>query len=99
MKAKEYFAKYDEAIWQEAHNDEFLQDGAAAKMFIEFMVETKDISESRNVKTDRGLIGVVRDQNSKWNSICNMFVKKYGVSPIKYDGFKAGFDTEMGLNA
>lgn len=95
MKAKEYFTKYNEAIWNEAREEEFSTSGPTAKMFIEFMTEMKDIINSRNIKTDRGLIGVVQDQNNKWNSVYNMFIKKYGLSPIKYNGFKLGFDAEI----
>lgn len=98
MKAKEYFEKYAESVWEDFQQDEFRGDGPIAKLFIEFMVETKDICEKRKAKTDRALISVVDEQNKKWNALANLFIKKYGQSPIKRDGYLNGAESELGVS-
>lgn len=98
MKAKEYFEKYDESVWEDFQKNEPRGDGPIAKMFIEFMVETKDICEKRKVKTNKGLYSAIDEQNKKWNALANLFVKKYGQSPIKYDGFLMGAESELGVS-
>lgn len=98
MKAKEYFEKYAESVWEDFQQDEFRGDGPIAKMFIEFMVETKDICEKRGAKTNRALISVIDEQNKKWNALANLFVKKYGQSPIKHDGYLNGAESELGVS-
>lgn len=97
MKAKEYFRKYDEAVWAEAHDPEIHTDGPMAKMFIEFTIEMKEILNKRNVKFDKGVWGVIRDQNEKWNAVMNLFIKKYGETPITRDGFKTGIMQELDI--
>lgn len=91
MKAKDYFLKYDEAIMEEAKRPETKTDGPMAKMYIDFFKETGNIAKQRHVKYDRGLIPVIDEQNKKWNAVVNLFIKKYGVTPIKKDGFKLAF--------
>ena len=97
MNAKEYFEKYGEDIWEEAHDPKIRRDGPMAKMFIAFSVEVKEIIKERNVKTDDGLMGIIRSQNQKWNAVVNLFVKQYGVSPIKRDGFWTGWCEQLGI--
>ena len=91
MKAKDYFLKYDEPVMEEARIPETLTDGPMAKMFTEFFKEVGEIAEQRRVKFDRGLIPIVEEQNKKWNAVSNLFIKKYGVTPLKKDGFKIAF--------
>lgn len=98
MKAKEYFEKYDESVWEDFKQNEFRGDGPMAKMFIEFMTEVKDICNKRGVKTNKGLYGVIDEQNKKWNALSNLFIKKYGQSPIKHDGFIMGAESELGVS-
>jgi hypothetical protein len=95
MKAKEYFAKYDEAIWQEAHEPEVKKDGAMAKMLIDFTSEMSGIIKARNIKTDQGLLGLIEELNVKWNAVVNLFTKKYGASPIRRDGYRIAINKEL----
>ena len=96
MKAKEYFEKYEGDIIKEAMSGDAKGDGPSAKMLIEFTKEMKQIIEARHVRIDRGVIHVIREQNQKWNAVANLFEKKYGVSPIKRDGFYKVMQKEIG---
>lgn len=87
MKAKEYFAKYEEEIMKEATQTEVLTDGNMAKLYIEMFSEMKTIIEIRHIQNDNSLMSLIREQNDKWNAIERLFIKKYGVSPIAHNGF------------
>lgn len=87
MKAKEYFAKYEEGIMKEATQTEVLTDGNIAKLYIEMFSEMKTIIEIRHIQNDNSLMSLIREQNDKWNAIERLFIKKYGVSPIAHNGF------------
>lgn len=87
MKAKEYFAKYEEEIMKEATQTEVLTDGNIAKLYIEMFSEMKTIIEIRHIQNDNSLMSLIREQNDKWNAIERLFIKKYGVSPIAHNGF------------
>ena len=91
MKAKDYFLKYDEPVMEEARRPETQTDGPMAKMFIEFFKEVGEIAEQRHAKFDRSITPIVEEQNKKWNAVAILFIKKYGVTPIKKDGFKIAF--------
>ena len=97
MKAKQYFEKYGESIWKEAHDHDIHTDGPIAKMFIEFSSEMKEIINRRNVKTDNAAMAIISEQNQKWNAVVNMFVKQHGISPISRDGFAKGFKQQLGI--
>ena len=97
MKAKEYFAKYEEAIWYEAHDPEIKRNGAMAKMFIDFSAEIKSLISQRNIKSDRAISALINELNQKWNAVVGLFEKKYGVSPIKRNGFITAYRKELGI--
>lgn len=97
MKAKDYFKKYDHDIWTEWHDPEVHRDGPMAKLYIEMSSELKDIMDVRHVNSDRGMIGVLREQNQKWNAIRNLFERKYGESPIQRNGFYMSWKDELKL--
>ena len=97
MKAKQYFEKYGESIWKEAHDSDINADGPIAKMFIEFLSEVKEIIDRRKVKNDNAVMAVISEQNQKWNAVVNMFVKQYGISPIVRDGFAKGIKQQLGI--
>ena len=84
MKAKEYFDKYSKQIIEEARRDESATIG---KMYMDFVSEMKSMIESRHVKTDDGVIGIIGELNQKWNSIVNMFQTRCGDSPVARNGF------------
>lgn len=41
------------------------------------------------------VIAVLKELNQKWNAICCMYEKKYGVSPLNYDAFRCYWMTAM----
>ena len=97
MKAKEYFEKYGQDIWQEWQDPEVHRDGPMAKLYIEMSSELKNILDARHVNSDRGMLGVLREQNQKWNAIRNLLEKKYGKTPIQRNGFYFAWKDEMKL--
>ena len=102
MKAKDYFDKYHQQIWEEANammtgTNVVLTDGPMAQMFIEFATEMKDIIKLRNAKTDNAVLAIIAEQNQKWNAVVRLFEKKYGQSPIKRNGFGDGFKKQLGV--
>lgn len=84
MKAKDYFEKYEERIMK--------KDADTAKacedMVEEFCAETEKLIEDRHIKLIGGMVGVMKEQNQKWNALCNLFVKKHGFSVLKRDALK-----------
>ena len=97
MKAVEYFVKYDLAVYAEAHDPEIKPNGAMWKLIVEFSQELKEMAEKRHIQYDRAVLSLIREQNDKWNALVRLFEKKYGVSPIKRDGFKAVIKQQMNL--
>lgn len=91
MKAKQYFVKYGDAIWKEFQETGENHDDALWKMFREFCMEVKELIELKHVSTDHGLEGIVKEQNEKWNAVGSLFLKVYGLNPLKRDGFQNGF--------
>lgn len=92
MKAKEYFEKYDQLIIQEVKNGESKH---TASLLFELSGEVKKLSEQRHIHKGEAVISIIKEINTKWNSICSMFEKKYGVSPIRWNGFKEFWKHEM----
>lgn len=92
MKAKEYFDKYSKQIVEEDKRDEA---ATIRKMYMDFVSEMKSMIESRHVKTDNGVIGIIREQNQKWNSIVNMFQAEYTFSPIARNGFAGAIGEQI----
>ncbi len=97
MKAKEYFAKYDDAIWEEAHDPVIRTDGPMAQLLIDFSGEMKYLIEHRNIKYDRAIPALIEELNQKWNAVAGLFEKKYGMSPIKRKGFSKVMRKELGI--
>ena len=79
MKAQEYVDKYFAELPETATERE----EAAKEMFREISREINTLREKRNVRTDSGAVGIVREINEKWNSISSKIEKKYGVQIIK----------------
>ena len=88
MKAKEYFEKYGESVWVDAHTSDTSIDCPTNRLFMDFVTETQEIIDKRKVRFDRGTMSVIEEQNTKWNALVNLFIKKYGATPIARDGFK-----------
>ena len=84
MKAKDYFEKYEERIMK-GNNDSC---EAVEEMLEEFGDETEKLIDDRHIKLVGGMVGVMKEQNQKWNALCNLFAKKYGASVLKRDALK-----------
>ena len=85
MKAKEYYDQYGEAVLAESYHEDHNEE--LSRLVLAFMREMKELVEARHIKTDRGTVGIIREQNEKWNALCAIFEKNHGVTPIKRDGF------------
>ncbi|WP_407450030.1 hypothetical protein [Fibrobacter sp.] len=91
MKAKDYFEKYEERIMKkDADSIKALED-----MVEEFCIETEKLIEDRHIKLVGGMVGVMKEQNQKWNALCNLFVKKHGTSVLKRDVLKNSWIENM----
>ena len=66
-----------------------------AALLIELSDEVKQLSKQRHIQKGEALISILKEINTKWNSICSMFEKKYGSSPLKWNGFKEFWKHEM----
>lgn len=95
MKAKEYFAKYEEDIVEEAKNGPPKTDGPAAQMLIEFASEVKQLCKVRHVRHDGGVVPIFLELNQKWNAVVNLFIKKYGETPLRRNGFYIAMKQEI----
>ena len=82
MKAREYFEKYYVAAEEE------FDIARVPTILKDFSTEAKEICEKRHVSQDRSVISVLKEQNTKWNALVEIFKKKTGKSPILKDGFK-----------
>ena len=65
MKAKEITKKLIKA---RLSGNETLQ-SALEEVFTHFRDNFFELKEARNVKTDAGLVGIFRDQKSKWDAV------------------------------
>ena len=91
-KAREYLAKYGDAIFREAEEE---KNDAAVEMFKEFASEARKICEMRHAKLDRAVVAVILEQNRKWNAVVRLFAEKYGVDILKRDGVISYFRKEI----
>ena len=92
MKARDYFEKYDTLIMEEQKNGEI---GTTKKLLLEMSDEVTVVCKQRKAVKDEAVIAVLKEINQKWNAICRMYEKKYGVSPLNYDAFRCYWMTAM----
>ena len=85
MKAKEYFEKYEAGL---TDGNEENGNTAIADFLTELVQEIETIKKVRHVQCDRGFLPILKEQNDKYKAVVRMFVKKYGASPIKPEGFE-----------
>ena len=89
MKAKEYFDKYHESIMTQVEQEQSEEyNKTITSLMIEMIDETKTVIDARHIKTNSGIVSVIKEFNQKWNTLCGLFVKKYGISPLLENGFK-----------
>lgn len=93
MKAIEYFEKFGERIFQEAIDGK--ESKGISDLMIAFMAETKELMKKRHIQIDRGMVALIREQNQKWNALCNLFEKKKGVSPLRRNGLLLFLQNEI----
>jgi len=85
MKAKEYYEKY-KGIVASSTEEEIKE--VTYQLFCEISKETVKVFDARGGKTNAALIAVLKEQNQKWNAVCNLFLKEpFGLSPFRPDGF------------
>lgn len=94
MKARDYFEKYDILIMEEQKkkNGEI---GTTKKLLLEMSDEVTAVCKQQKAVKDEAVIAVLKELNQKWNAICRMYEKKYGVSPLNYDAFRCYWMTAM----
>lgn len=78
MKAKEYFEKYFENV----KTFEEIEENSKA-MFTDMLKEYNELKNARKVKTVDGIVGVVREINTKWNSVATKVEHKFSTPVIK----------------
>lgn len=79
MKAQEYFDKY---FAKGFSNIEELS-AACHEVLKDFSREVTSLIEQRGVKTDAGAVGVIRELNTKWNSLAGKVEEKFGVKVLR----------------
>lgn len=84
MKAKEYFEKYESLILTDIREESTTY---TTELVVELNKEVDTLYKDRNGKSNSALVGVLKEINQKWNAIGTLFEKKYGVSPLKRNGF------------
>ena len=85
MKAKEYYEKYKLDILSV---DQGKYIPATQNFIQELFAEMQTISKARNVRFDRGLISIMKEQNDKYKAVVRLFEKEFGASPLRLDGFE-----------
>jgi hypothetical protein len=84
MKAKQYFEKYGELIMDNHKNGSIHY---IKKLLADMSVEARTLCEKRNAQCDSAAVATFKEMNQRWNTLCSMFEKRYGSSPIKRNGF------------
>ena len=87
MKAKEYFDKYKDLIMREV-TSESTEFRYPAELLKEMSMEAQKLVDARHAVRNSAVVAVLKEFNVRWNAVVSMFIKKYGVSPMKKDGFK-----------
>lgn len=84
-KAKEYFEEMKIAF---DSKDEEIMKAATVRIFKEFFnKEIPELIESRNAKSDSAMKAIFREQNQKWNSLCDK-CEAYGWNVLLRDAIK-----------
>lgn len=84
MKAVEYYDKYAEDLCAPEVETGTLAIKLLLKDLQDEMLAKK---EERHIASDRAIVSLIREMNTKWNAIVNLLIKRKGRSPIKRDGF------------
>ena len=93
MKAKEYFKSYEDRILEDTILNNSVE--AAKDLMKDMWMELDDIVKKRSVQKMAALVGAIKEQNQKWNAICNLFEEAHGVSPLKRNAFGKFVELEI----
>lgn len=85
MKAKEYFNMKKDLLTPDLNVGQAQE--ITKDIFADFAVELKLIVDSRKVKSDKGCLAAIREQNQKWNSLRVLFIEA-GYDILQRDGFE-----------
>lgn len=86
MKAKEYLDKYIDEIRMYQDNDKMLF-SVVGRIFVDFQREATEIMEQRKVLKLPAAMGVIEEQNKKWNAL-ERRIEQLGIRPVlKKNGF------------
>lgn len=66
MKAKEYHADFLKNVEKEGEKE------AMITLITDFFNEVHTIADIRHVKSDAGMISIVKELNTKWNALCRL---------------------------
>lgn len=83
-KAKLYYNEYKDLI---TSTDDDVSIKAISDLYNCLLDETKELITKRKAKTNSVTVAIIKEENDKWNAICRMFEKDFGMSPIAKDGF------------
>lgn len=81
MKAKEYYAKYHDALNTAAPG------AIQTQMLYDFRHELDAMQKQRHAVSLTAQNGITRELNDKWNAVTALFESKDGKSPITKDAF------------
>lgn len=81
MKAKEYYAKYHDALNTAATG------AIQTQMLYDFRRELDAMQKQRKAVSLTAQNGITRELNDKWNAVVSLFESKDGKSPIQKNGF------------
>lgn len=84
MKVKDFFQKYESDLVS-TNKETYIN--SLTNLLTEFIRETGEMHETLGIKTDSAFISLILEQNKKWNRLCQLFMEKYGKSPIKKNFF------------
>jgi hypothetical protein len=94
MKAKEYYNKYSPKFVAKAKSTDGILD-TIKEMLLEFNEEAVNLCDKRHIRRDNAVRAVIKEQNQKWNAVCELFVKGFGASPTLKDGFQIFWEKKM----
>lgn len=83
MKAKEYYEKFKglaEATDTEAGE-------ICWSILMAFNEDMLEVCKVRNVQRTEAVVGVIKEQNQKWNAMIHIFEKKHGECMLAPNGF------------
>ena len=86
MKAIELYEKYKDQL--DPKSSLATRQEAVKNILLDLSTEVSKICEERKVQRISAVIAVIREQNQKWNALCNILLKLYGTELLIRNGFK-----------